>query len=316
MLWLAAAMRSAAIARKSDISDMTTGAGVTLSVVGGAKPSPASGSKQQSDEQQFVATTTPQTGSWPIYNRRRGMPALGDSPGSSQPSSSVGYRPADYLTGQHSEFVQPPGGQQKKDEFVVKTGGGLIPPPVPAVETGGFVATRPSRPPDYVLAEEEARRAASAGTYSTALDAATQTSSGYRPADYVVNQRGRRRRWRRKRRSLPKRRGPGFPGRWRYDPRGGARLRGLRLVASGVRQVPRRRLQRRRCIRLSLRPLHSRQPLLRQGALRPRRRRPRRRLHRLRRIHRRPPPLAVGAAPALTRACRTPSATCPSGHGT
>jgi hypothetical protein len=166
---------------------LKTGAGVVLTALGGAKPSPAGDSEQQSDEQQFVTTTTPQTGSRPIYNRRRGMPALGGSPGSSQPSSS-GYRPVDYLVSQHSEFARPPGGEQKKDEFVVKTGGGLIPPPVPAVETGGFVAARPSRPPDYVLAEEEARRAASAGTYSTALDAATQTSSGYRPADYLVAQ--------------------------------------------------------------------------------------------------------------------------------
>jgi len=113
------------------------------------------------------------------------LTVLGGSPGSSQPSSS-GYRPVDYLTGQHSEFVRPLGGGQKKDEFVVKTGGGLIPPPVPAVETGEFVAAKPSRPPDYVLAEEETRRVVS--TYSTALDAATQTSSGYRPADYLVNQ--------------------------------------------------------------------------------------------------------------------------------
>jgi len=74
--------------------------------------------------------------------------------------------PAKQASGsQDSEFVQPPSGQRSQGEFV---------------------AVRPSKAPDYVLAEEGARRAVSAG--STALDATVQVSSGYRPADYLVNQ--------------------------------------------------------------------------------------------------------------------------------
>lgn len=77
-----------------------------------------------------------------------------------------GGKPAPVKETSGSEFVQPPSGQQKTDEFVA----------------------RPSRAPDYVLAEESIRRSASAVAYNSALDAVVQTSSGYRPADYVVSQ--------------------------------------------------------------------------------------------------------------------------------
>jgi hypothetical protein len=207
---------------------LKTGAGVALSVVGGGKPSPASGSEQQSDEQRFVTTTTSQTGSRPVYNRRRGLPSSSGAPGSSQPSSS-GYRPANYLTSQHSESVRPPGGEQKKDEFVVKTGGGLIPPPVPAVETGEFVAAKPASPSSQPRSSGYKSRSrvvristppspsstsASGGgsthapsllgtvigpavrqtllqsspAFSVTNKSATSSSVGYRPADYLVSQ--------------------------------------------------------------------------------------------------------------------------------
>ena len=207
---------------------LKTGAGVALSVVGGGKPSPASGSEQQSDEQRFVTTTTSQTGSRPVYNRRRGLPSSSGAPGSSQPSSS-GYRPANYLTSQHSESVRPPGGEQKKDEFVVKTSGGLIPPPVPAVETGEFVAAKPASPSSQPRSSGYKSRSrvvristppspsstsASGGgsthapsllgtvigpavrqtllqsspAFSVTNKSATSSSVGYRPADYLVSQ--------------------------------------------------------------------------------------------------------------------------------
>jgi len=143
-----------------------TGASVVLTAVGDAKPSP---SAQPSGEQQFVATT-PQTAG--IRNRRRDAPSK---------SSSSGYRPADYLASQHSEFVQLPG-----QKIAVKTGGGFVPPSIPAAETDGFVAVKPARPPDYVLAVEAARRAAE--THSSTPSNTSTTSSGYRPADYLVNQ--------------------------------------------------------------------------------------------------------------------------------
>jgi hypothetical protein len=167
---------------------LKTGASVTLTILGGARQTPADDSSiQQSSRQQFVETK-PQSESRAVYNRRRGMPTL------------------------DSEFVQAPGGKQKTEEFVEARS--LRPPDYVLVETKAkssglsqpsagdsgfvqsssrqqkteeFVAVRPSRPLDYVLAEEEARRAVSAG----APDAAAQqsgSSSGYRPADYLVSQ--------------------------------------------------------------------------------------------------------------------------------
>jgi hypothetical protein len=123
---------------------LKTGAGVVLTALGGAKPSPTGNSEfvQTPGGQRFVEDKS-QSGSRIVYNRRRGMPSLG------------------------SEFVQPPPSRQQEREE--------------------FVAVKPSRPPDYILAEEETWRAASAG----APDAAAQQSgstSGYRPADYLVGQ--------------------------------------------------------------------------------------------------------------------------------
>jgi len=166
---------------------LKTGASVTLTILGGARQTPAdnSGSIQLSSRQQFVEIK-PQSESRTVYNKRRGMPTLG------------------------TEFVQAPGGKQKAEEFVeVKS---LRPPDYVLVETkakssgssqpsaGGsefvqsssrqqkterFVTVRHSRPLDYILAEEETRRAASAGG---AAAQQSGSSSGYRPADYLVSQ--------------------------------------------------------------------------------------------------------------------------------
>jgi hypothetical protein len=115
---------------------LKTGAGAALTILGGARQTPADDSRsiQRSSGQQFVEVK-PQSESRAVYNRRRGMPTLS------------------------SEFVQPPPSRQQNTEE--------------------FVAVRPSRPLDYVLAEEEARR----GSEKTAT-----SSSGYRPADQLVEQ--------------------------------------------------------------------------------------------------------------------------------
>jgi len=173
---------------------LKTGAGVALTILGGARQTPAddSGSIQQSSRQQFVENK-PQSESRAVYNRRRGMPTLG------------------------TEFVQTPGGKQKTEEFVevrslrppdyvlvetkAKSSGlsqpsaGLSQPSAGGSEfvqsssrqqkTEGFVAVRPFRPLDYILAEEETRRAVSAGGASAQQSG---SSSGYRPADYLVSQ--------------------------------------------------------------------------------------------------------------------------------
>ena len=170
------------------------GAGIKLAAIGvtalgGAKPTPADGSKSvQSDNQQPTATA-PRPASEEnrdVYNRRRGMPKSDSPPGSNQ-------------LGGGAEFIKPPSGQQRRDEFV---------------------AAKPSRPPDYVLAEEEARRSLArppdyvfietkgsssakpsgqtdrvlageaairrAEMHGTASNAVLQASSGYRPVDYIV----------------------------------------------------------------------------------------------------------------------------------
>ena len=161
---------------------LKTGAGVALTILGGARQTPAddSGSIQLSSEQRFVESK-PRSESRAVYNRRRGMPTLGtefvQTPGGKQDVEVRSLRPPDYVlvetkakssglsqpSAGGSEFVQSSSRQQK---------------------TEGFVAVRPSRPLDYILAEEETRRAVSAG----AAAQQSGSSSGYRPVDYLVGQ--------------------------------------------------------------------------------------------------------------------------------
>ncbi len=74
------------------VSAAKAGAGAAFAVLGGAKPSlggGSTGSAQASKEHQFVAAAPSTSEARPIYNRRRGLPALGES-------------------GSGSEFVQRP----------------------------------------------------------------------------------------------------------------------------------------------------------------------------------------------------------------
>jgi hypothetical protein len=159
------------------VNALKTGAGIKLAALGitaldGAGLSTA----------EFVEHK-PQSERRLVYNRRRGSSSATDSP-------------------MHSEFVQLPSNQQKSGEFtaverarppdhvLVET---KVKPPEPSPPSAGkseFVqrskrdepaVIRPARPSDYVLAEQEMRR--SEETRNSA-----QTSSGYRPADYIVIQ--------------------------------------------------------------------------------------------------------------------------------
>jgi hypothetical protein len=137
-----------------------TGASITLTALGGARPSPA----DSSGGQQFVATAPrPASERRAVYNRRRGMP--GSSQPSSSPQGSSGRRPADYLS--NSEFVQlPPGKQQKADESV---------------------AIKPVRPPDYVLIETKTKSSESPPSSGggSGLSSSRQKTHA-RPPDYVL----------------------------------------------------------------------------------------------------------------------------------
>ncbi len=132
---------------------LKAGAGIKLAAfgitaLGGARPSLAgdySSSPSQPGDSEFIQSQTaggfippPVPVVRAVYNRRRGMPTLGESLSDS------------------FELAQQPK-QQRQGEFVV---------------------VKPLRPPDYVLAEKEARRS---------VGAETQTSlPERRPADYVV----------------------------------------------------------------------------------------------------------------------------------
>jgi hypothetical protein len=174
---------------------LKAGAGIKLAALGitalgGARPADDVPEHTQLSDGRYSAAR--RSSRRAVYNRRRGVPKADSSPVSSEsgdndftrqetegfvavkPSGASDetemdiMRPLDYdpieaePSGQSggSEFVQPLSTQQGQDEFV---------------------AAESSRPPNYILAEEENRQ--SAETQTT-----PQTSSGYHLADYADKQ--------------------------------------------------------------------------------------------------------------------------------